>query len=115
MSTIELTLEVSDKVIEDIVDGADYSIGYWAEASRHSLEGKTYSFVEIEEGMEHKVTYQDIVEAISKLVKRDVRVRSDIRDAIILDLVDYENACRMDAECYDVIIQVAALDDIVYG
>lgn len=115
MSTIELNLEVSDEIIDDIIDGADYSIGYWAENSRHDRQGKTYSFWEIEEGMEHKVTYQDITDAIKKIVNREVRVRSDIRDAIILDLVDYTNACRMDAEVYDVVIQVATLDDIVYG
>jgi hypothetical protein len=115
MSTIELPLEVSDQVIEDIIDGAGYSIGYWAESGHHDPQNKTYSFIESEEGLEHKVSYQDIVEAIGKVVKREVGVRSDIRDAIVLDLIDYDDASRMDAEVYDVVIQVAALGEITYG
>ena len=115
MSTIELALDVSDEVIEDIIDGADYAIGYWAENADHNQQNKTYTFWETEEGVEHKVSYQDIIDALSKIARGDVRVRTDIRDAIVVDLVDYSRACRMDAEVYDVVIQVAALGDIVYG
>lgn len=115
MSTIELTLDVPDQVIEDIIDGAGYAIGYWVESARHDPQAKTYTLIESETGEEYKMSYQDIVDALSKVVTREVRVRSDIREAIVLDLVDYNNASRMDAEVYDVVIQIACLGDITYG
>lgn len=115
MHSIEVTLEVSDVVIEDIIDGAGYAIGYWAQNGEHDTQAQTYTVIDNDDGEEYALSYEDIANAIQKLVKHEVKVRPDIHEAILLDIVSYENAHRMDTDAYDVIIQVACFDEVTYG
>lgn len=115
MSSIELTLDVSDEMIGDIIDGAEeQGIGYWAEQSTHDINAKTFTFIETEEGEEHHLSYEDIANAMKQLIEHKVSVNDSIREAITLDVID-KDGCRMDAEAYDVIIQVACFGEITYG
>lgn len=115
MSTIELSLDVTDEIIEDIIEGAGYTIGYWARTATYDSEARTYEVTDAEDDTKYHVTYDDIAKAISKIVRNEAELRNDIREAIVLDLFDYDNAHRMDAEVYDCVIQVACLGSVTYG
>lgn len=115
MSSIDIALDVTDEIIEDIIEGAGYTIGYWASEAHYDSEARTYTVTDNEDSSEYHITYDDISKAIEKIVTKKVKLRGDIREAIVLDLVDYHNAHHMDAEVYDCVIQVACLGDVVYG
>jgi isocitrate/isopropylmalate dehydrogenase len=78
-----------------------------------------YKFFTINKNRKHNkaitITYDQIVNAISDLVNRKVSISTHITDAITSDLASEDYGCHMDAECYDVIIQVALFGDVVYG
>jgi hypothetical protein len=113
-TTVELSVHITDEMVEDIIDGAGYAIGYWASKAVFDSEAQTYEVTEDEDDHRYVITYEAIRTALVKLVKGEVSIRSDIRDAITLDMID-RDGCRMDGECYDVIIQVACLGDVIYG
>jgi predicted DNA-binding protein with PD1-like motif len=116
MSTILVALEVSDEAIIDIIDGAEEGgIGYWAVRSVHDKANKTLTITDGEDNKAVTITYDQIVTAISDLVNRKVSISTHITDAITSDLASEDYGCHMDAECYDVIIQVALFGDVVYG
>jgi hypothetical protein len=112
---IRMNVEVTEDAIEDIIDGAGMAIGYWASKAVVDTEGKTYEVTDGEENQKYHLTYPDIARAIQLIVDRDVDLRSDIVDAIALDLLNYEDAHRIDSEAYDAIIQVACFADVIYG
>jgi hypothetical protein len=113
--TIRMNVEITQEVIEDIIDGAGYAIHYWATKAVVDTEAETYTVTDGEDDKEYVIHYQDIARAIQLLVDGDADVRADIREAVALDLLNYENAHRMDSEVYDVIIQLAAMGAVIYG
>jgi hypothetical protein len=116
MSKILIALEVSDEAIIDIIDGAEEGgIGYWATRSIHDKANRTLTITDGEDNKTITITYDQIVNAISDLVNRRVSISPHITDAITSDLASEDYGCHMDAECYDVIIQVALFGDVVYG
>lgn len=114
MNTIELSVNINDEVIDDIIEGAGYEIGYWASKAVYDSEAQTYEVTEEEDEKRYFLTYPIIAKAITSLVKGDITISPSIREAITLDLVSKEG-CHMDGECYDVIIQVACFGDVIYG
>jgi hypothetical protein len=116
MSKILIALEVSDEAIIDIIDGAEEGgIGYWATRSVHDKANRTLAITDSQDNKTITITYDQIVNAISDLVNRKVSISTHITDAITSDLASEDYGCHMDAECYDVIIQVALFGDVVYG
>jgi uncharacterized protein YtpQ (UPF0354 family) len=116
MSKILIALEVSDEVITDIIDGAEGGgINYWASRSINDSDNRTLTITDREDNKTVTITYDQIVNAISDLVNRRVSISTHITDAITSDLASEDYGCHMDAECYDVIIQVALFGDVVYG
>jgi hypothetical protein len=116
MSKILISLDVSDEVITDIIDGAEEGgIGYWASRSVNDLTNRTLTITDDQDNKPTTITYDQIVNAISDLVNGRVSISSSIRDAITSDLASGDYGCYMDATCYDVIIQVALFGDVVYG
>lgn len=112
---IRMNVELSIEAIEDIIEGAGYGIHYWATKAVVDDEAQTYEVTDGETGKSYLLHYQDINKAIQSLLDREVAIRSDIVDAIALDLMNYEDAHRMDSEAYDVIIQVACFGEVIYG
>jgi hypothetical protein len=110
-----MNVELSIEAIEDIIDGGGYGIHYWAVAGVVDEENQTYKVTDGETGKSYLLHYSDITKAIQSLLDREVAIRSDIVDAIALDLLNYEDAHRMDSEAYDVIIQVACFGEVIYG
>lgn len=116
MSKILISIDVSDEAITDIIDGAEEGgIGYWARDSHNDTNARTFSFTDIEDDKQYTITYEQIASAIGLIATDQVELNSMIRDAIVLDLANYDDPFRMDAECYDVIIQVATFGELVYG
>ena len=111
---VHYTLPV--QAVEDIIEGAGDYIGYWAYEADMDTVNQTYTITEQDEPTNtvHKVTYKDIVDACAKIVSGKASSRSDIMSAVAQAFIDYENA-DMDADCYDVIIQVACFGEIIYG
>jgi hypothetical protein len=110
-----MNVEVTHEMIEDIIEGAGYGIHYWATKAVVDEDAQTYTITDGEDGKVYVVHYSDITKAIQSLLDREVAIRSDIVDAIALDLMNYEDAHRMDSEVYDVIIQVACFGEVIYG
>jgi predicted DNA-binding protein with PD1-like motif len=116
MSKILIALDVSDEFITDIIDGAETGgIGYWASHSIHDPTNRTLTITDREDNKTVTISYDQIVNAVSDLVNRRVSISTHITDAITSDLASEDYGCHMDADCYDVIIQVALFGDVVYG
>jgi hypothetical protein len=116
MSKILISLDVSDEVITDIIDGAECGgINYWASRSVNDPDNRTLTITDGEDDKTITITYDQIVNAISDLTNGRVSISPAIRDAITSDLASGDYGCYMDATCYDVIIQVALFGDVVYG
>lgn len=114
--TIRMNVELTHDAIEEIIDGAGMSIGYWAIAGVVDEEAQTYRVTDGEDdGKSYTIHYSEIARAIQSLVDGDISIRDDIREAITLDLLDWDDAHRMGGEEYDVIIQVACFGEVVYG
>jgi hypothetical protein len=99
--TIRMNVELTHDAIEDIIDGAGMAIGYWATKGVVDEEAQTYVVTDGEDGKEYIIHYSDIARAIQLIVDGDADVRDDIKESITLDLLDYDNAYRMDSEAYD--------------
>ncbi|CAB4123833.1 hypothetical protein UFOVP46_103 [uncultured Caudovirales phage] len=113
--TITMKVPVVDDAIDDIIDGAGYSIGYWASNAEVDSKAQTYTVTDSDSGKKYPLTYADIARAIQTVADGKAGIRQDIQDAITLDILDYENAERMDSEAYDVLIQLACFNEVVYG
>lgn len=104
------TLLTEEEATDLLSDGSGY-IGYWASVT-HSVsdeEGnlKEITFIDDEgDGKEYTVTIQDVREAAYRVVNEKLANKSIISD---IAQGDY------DADSADVVIQVAALGEVVYG
>lgn len=124
MSTVieqtTVTFKVETDTIENVIDQAGYIIGYWASEGAYDRIGKTYTVWETEahdtDETDRKfvLTYHDIVRALIKVANRQVKVNRSISDACA-DLLYGGEGDLFDADCADVIIQVACFGEIVYG
>jgi hypothetical protein len=113
-TTVPTTYELSEEAITDIIDGAGYSIGYWASEAEVDGVAKTYSVTEEDSNKSFVLTYEDIFKACVKLSNREVSIRKDIADNLRIALLDYDEA-DLDGEVYDCVIQTACFGEVVYG
>ncbi|MEU9126602.1 hypothetical protein AB0D08_00555 [Kitasatospora sp. NPDC048540] len=125
MSTVTSTL--TDENVADIIEIAAYGgITYWAEQPtkadfESAPEGTAATIREQEDGKVHYLTAQKIREAYEALLQVDQPyVNRRIHGYILQSWVDRGDldgidASHIDADAADVIIQVAAFGDVVYG
>lgn len=93
----------------DIVDTAGYGIGYWAISGVVDDDELNYT-IKYFDGDERKkvtITPSMIELAIEKILNGTVQCSDAIKSYIRSDDID--------ADCADVIVQVAAFGEIVYG
>ncbi len=95
-------------------------IDYWASVKciQRDMQGNPmgYQVRDCEDPSEPwcAVTRQSIVVAMQLVTDSSVKVREDIRTAVIL--ADHNNdACDIDAEAADVLVQIAAFGEVVFG
>lgn len=102
-----VTLDEDDFL--DLVDTAGYGIGYWAFSGAVDSKWNTYTVKYFDDGERKEVVISIwmIESAIEKILNGEVQCGYDIRKYIREDDID--------AEVADVIIQVAAFGEVVYG
>ena len=103
--TIEMKINVTEEVIETVIELADYGISYWA--YKAVAKDKTYTVFE-EEGDKHVLTHEDIMQGVKMYIENGNKPYN------ILDGNEIDE-CQIDAEVADMIIQYACFGEIVYG
>ena len=121
---LHIKVPVAPEFLSDILETALYGgIDYWCanvkvHKTKISADTRLVTGIEVlpdEDAAEYlHVTYQSMVEAIQKLCENRVQVNDQIRQAIYAAVTE-NDAGQIDATAADVIVQVAAFDEIVYG
>lgn len=115
----QLTLDhvITEDQFLDLVDTAGYAIGYWADrAEVHwGATDKKYSVWEDDDdNTRHDITPAMVEQAMVDIHTGKIDVRRDIVKSIT-DAILAGDCDDIDGEAADVIIQVAAFGEIVYG
>ena len=93
---------------EELCELAGYGIGYWADNAQ--VEPDCYTVVEQEDGERFEIPRVRVEQVLSQLAAGQHDVRADIRAAAVSgDLAEW------DVEVADVLIQLAAFGEVVYG
>lgn len=111
--------EVDASIIEDLLEEAGYSIGYWADSADVDTKRQTYTVVETEAhnsyetAVEHSIPFQKIAQALTDLATG----MADVNVAIQQQLADVLSGKRddVDSEAADCVVQVAVFGEIIYG
>ncbi len=118
---VKVKFEITGETIESIMLTAD--IGYWCTGDIKEVEEdgfKTHHLVikeDEEDSKEITVNGSMIAFALQEIISCNTQVNEGIRESIYLATIgnNGDNGHYYDAEDCDVIIQVAALKEIVYG
>ncbi len=119
---LEIKTEVSVEEISSLIDTAGYGMNYWAEFGMYSEEKQTYE-VRLDQDAQDGVgwesdtkviTYQEIADAIQKLISGQVGIRPDIRQSLVEEFINKDGG-QMDSEGAEVVIQVALFGDVIFG
>lgn len=138
--TLELTVPVDEQLLHDVmvtaIESGHFGIGYWAEVKnikRHPEDG-TSKALDILEFMcrEQDASTPDRMEGTGKpgrwikvdaakvlagykvCLKKDFKLRQDIKDAITRSVMDGDGG-DIDSDAADVLIQAALFGTLVYG
>jgi len=114
---------VSDQNVEDMVDTAGYGIGYWVRSAVVDDEAQTYTLRlhEEENGKAvYVLTWDDLRKAYAALVDLDQRFVNREIHGYFLDSyrnrdADGIDGGYIDATAADVLVQVAAFGEVVFG
>lgn len=122
MQDLHVKVPVTDQLVSNIFETALHdSIDYWCEeigVASVKVNGETriqsLSVREEDEDLTIIVTASMVVEAIQKLLEGEVKVNNEIKSSIYKAVTE-NDAGYIDATAADVIVQVAAFNEIVYG
>jgi len=114
---INITKAIDHDMVEQVVDTAGYSIGYWAHTAFVDSDAETYRITwdgdETPRGEgDYTLTYREIAVAIGKIATMEAQVARFIYDGLHQWLNGNDS---MDGDLADVIIQIALFDEIIYG
>ena len=130
--TIKLDAEVTNQFLADILTTAVESggISYWVEEAHEvrrngprtrpgsigNVDGDSITFISVSDGESDRadVGLESIAQALGKIAMGEVKISPDLRASITRAMLD-DDCGEIDAEAADVIVQVAALGEIVYG
>jgi hypothetical protein len=120
-------LTISQESLDSIIEQAGYGIGYWAESAEVDSDAKTYTVYEQEaqdddnKGV-YTIPFDKLHETYWRIVAGEYsmayRVRKYFLDAALDGAANEEediDAGHIDSEAADVLIQIAAFGEIVYG
>lgn len=113
------TLTARQQFLNDVlITAVEGGINYWAEVSDYDhgddVRVASVRILDLEDGREYRLTAKMLANPIMQIINGPVQVRDDIRIAIF-DGERLLDAAEIDAECADVIVQVALFGRIVYG
>lgn len=107
-----MTMPLGNAIIETIVCASD--VGYWAAILDDDVDAGTLTVDDMldDDSAPYRLTAADMLEAAHKVIELYPQARSVryIRSAIANN-----DPGAMDAECVDMILQVATLGRITYG
>jgi hypothetical protein len=111
---------VTDDNIINMLDTAGYSIGYWAREAEVDEDAKTYTIIERETGDRYTVSFDDLRRAYGALLSLDQQyVNRMIHGYFIESYRDRDEqgieTGAIDGDAADVLVQVAAFGQVVYG
>lgn len=106
--------EGRNQFLDDIIEGALYGCAYWADGFRQNGVQTIWEFDQ-PYGEKYILNRELIAKGINKILNDlDFEVNSDILKCIAVG--NRENdACNIDAECCDVIVQSGIFGEIVFG
>jgi hypothetical protein len=111
---VTIQMDISSQFIDDLIDTAGMSIGYWASEATQNNWDETYTVTEQESGDEFVITYRRIVKSLEDLIagKGDIiqEIKENLRTAVMED-----DASHVDSEVADSVIQYAIFGEIVYS
>jgi hypothetical protein len=111
---VTIQVDISNQFIDDLIDTAGMSIGYWASEATQDDEQETYTVTEQESGDEFVITYRRIAKSLEDLIagkgKIAKEILSNLRTAVMEDDASY-----VDSEVADSVIQYAIFGEIVYS
>lgn len=119
--TMQGSFILDTSMIEEIVDSAGYSIGYWATSATVDTEAETYSVTwsgadfdpsDPRSAGAFTLTHFDIVQAIGRIFRSEVSLNRELTAQLTDWLCGHPT---MDGELVDCVIQVALFGEIVYG
>ena len=123
MTNIEISIKrtISDEMIDQIFDAAFGGIQYWCPQAdpvkTNSLTSSAILFEDEEETgedmKEHQIDGPKIIAAMKRIIEEKL-VREDLWEYITAVVVDQDTA-NIDAECADVIFQIACFGEVKYG
>lgn len=121
-------VKVSKESLDCIIEMAGYGISYWAVSATQDDEARTYTIIPDEHPTDEErtpivVTYDDIVQAFWNLAAFNQElvgptVHSYIMRAVLDGMDEGKgdiDAGHIDADAADVIIQIAAFKELVFG
>lgn len=117
MAQFTLDHIITEDQFLDLVDTAGYAIGYWADrAEVHwGTADKKYSVWEDDEdNTRHDITPGMVERAMVDIYTGKIAVGKGILDSVTSAIMEEEYG-EVDGDAADVIIQVAAFGEIIYG
>ena len=94
---------------EDLCELAGYGIGYWADSAH--VEPDCYTVVEAESGERIEVPRVRVEQVLSELMNgKEVDVREDL-----VEVLRSGDVSEWDVAAADVLIQLSAFGEVVYG
>lgn len=120
--TLTAKFEISVQEITDLIETAGYGMNYWCEFGKYDDEAQTYEVrldAEAQDGVDWEtdtkvITYQEIVDAIQKLISGEVSVGNWIRESLVAEFISKDGG-SMDSDGAEVVIQVALFGEIIFG
>lgn len=106
---------LTDEVLTWVID--DAGTGYWQSAGKYDVEARTLEVVcedpDAEGILRKTLTFDELIDGLTKLVDGRVKVNSEIRE--MARSVLFEEDADYDADLGDCMIQAALFNDIVFG
>lgn len=105
---------VNTQMIQDIIDTAGYSIGYWADEA--TVGENVYTVHDSEQDLTLTITHADIVEALTKIANHNVELNLHYSYCTqVNQWLDNTPEGDIDGELADYIIQIAGFGEVVYS
>lgn len=123
--TAQVSVEVSDEEITDMIDTAGYGIGYWCEHAVVDTNTRQYRVTPDEEARQDErfagtfiINFDDVVKVLVEFAtgQHELGYPREYAQSWLADKVKHgDGAGNLDSEIMDCVIQQCAFGEIVFG
>ena len=123
--SVEISVEVSDEEITDMIDTAGYGIGYWCERGVVDENKRQYMVTPNVEARQDQtmandfvINFDDIVRVLVEVAtgKHDVGYPREYAQAWLAEKIKSgEDSGNLDSTIMDCVIQLCAFGEVVFG